>query len=297
MRYGYFFKGSFYFKKRIHRKYLKNRDKDIIYRRSLRKSIDIDFYNFLESNNHYLDKLFVYLNVNLTTRLKMSDKEHSITDINIYIEELCKYYKTEAKIENSILEEKRIRAIEYIDMNGNGIQNGYLLQALSKKLKEIDLQYHNLELKPKKTQEMGNEILKRSNISMEKVLSIPTDKLQHFYEILIKNERDVLLHDIKRYIARNLFQFFPLITSPSSNDEIKIEEAYNRYIMLLQQNPIQDNYIEFINTYSTVQIPPKPNSNDLLKGLSEEEFIEKLLNKISEEDEKKHLIHHLILIS
>lgn len=38
MRYGYFFKGSFYLKKRIHRKYLKNRDKNIIYRRNLRKN-------------------------------------------------------------------------------------------------------------------------------------------------------------------------------------------------------------------------------------------------------------------
>lgn len=289
MRYGYFFKGSFYFKKRIHRKHLKNRDKDLIYRRSLRKCIDVDFYNFLEVNNHYLDKLFIYLNKYLTIRLKMSNKESSVTDINIYIEELCENYKKEAQIENSILEEKRIRAIEYIDMNGNGMQDGYLLQALTKKFKEIDIQYHRLEREPQKTQELGNEILKRSNISMEKVLQIPTDKLQHFYEILIKNERDILLHDIKRYIARNLFQFFPFIMNPTADDKIKIEEAYSKFIMLVQQHPLQSNYIDFINNHAIDKNINNTAENDLFKGLSQDDFIKKIMSKIKENDREKVL--------
>ena len=109
----------------------------------------------------------------------------------------------EKYIVSSELEDKRIEALKYIDED-NKLHAGFHLQALTVKFKEIDEQYSDFSDK-QITQKLAMEIIKRSNISIEKIFKeIPADKLINFYEILIKNEREVLKNDIKLYIKRNL---------------------------------------------------------------------------------------------
>lgn len=253
MAYTYYFKGTYYFRKIIHKKYL-NRDKQLNYRRSLKLCMDKDFYYFLETNKLELDKLVDYINTNVTLKLK-EGVILDTTDINLYINELCENYKKLANIENSDLEDKRIKDLEYIDEDGK-LHEGFHLQALSVKLKELTTLYSNGMRDIDKIQKLGVEIVKRSNIEYHKVLEeIPADKLSTFYEMLIKNEKQVLMNDIKRYIQRNLFQFFQLIPSSIKNEEDKINHAFNEYLNLIYDNPIQKNYLNLIRTKTFTNNP------------------------------------------
>lgn len=282
MAYSYYFKNTYYFRKIIHRKYLKDRTKNLNYRRSLKLCMDKDFYYFLSNKQDELDKILEFINYKVTEKLKEGRFLDS-TDINNYIEEVCATYREEACIENSILEEKRIKDLEFIDENG--MQEGFHIQAITTKYKELDLQYKDFRNK-EKTQKIGMEILKRSNISIEKILEeITADKLLDFYEILIKNERLVLTNDIKTYIKRNLFQFYPLVPSHIKEDNEKVEEAHYQYLTLVSEKPKQKNYLEFIKENGLKQTQNSSVYADF-KGISEEDLVSKILGALNEKEQK-----------
>lgn len=200
LSYCYEFEGTFYFRKRINERYLKNRNKDFVFRKSLKKCCR--FYFLLLKNKDELDKLTNYLNDEITIYLK--ENPMTTNEINQLTDILCKNYEKEAKIEYSDLEKLRIQSLEYFDENGS--QEGHTIQPLSKKWKELDKQYHNMT----DTQEsirIGSEIFKRSKIPNEKLLEIPSEKIIDFYEQLIKAEKRVLENDIKLYIQRNMYLF------------------------------------------------------------------------------------------
>ena len=94
--------------------------------------MDKDFYYYLEVHKTELDKILDYINIKLTKKLKERVMVDSI-DIDQYIITLCEEYKKLACIENSILEEKRIKDFEYID-EGGVLREGFHLQALTIKL-------------------------------------------------------------------------------------------------------------------------------------------------------------------
>jgi hypothetical protein len=284
MAYTYYFKGTYYFRKIIHKKHLPNRTHNLNYRRSLRLCMDKDFYYFLEVNKLELDKLVDYINLNLTKKLKEGVFLDSI-DINLYIDELCENYKKLANIENSILEEKRIKDMEYIDENGK-LHEGFHLQAITIKFKELTTLYNDGLRDTEKIQRLGLEIVKRSNIPYDRVLKeIPSDKLTIFYEMLIKSEKEVLCNDLKRYIKRNLFQFFQLIPSSIIEDNDKVDHAYNEYLNLVLDNPIQKNYLELIRKKS----PTPQIINDSIFNLNDADIIEKIKKSMAEDEKVKVL--------
>lgn len=285
MSYTYQFKGTYYFRKNIHRKYLNNRNTNLNYRRSLKLCMEEWFYHYLVENKNELDKISNYINFNLTQIL--GKKLLEVNDINLYIEELCENYKNAACIENSNLEKKRIEDLQYIDEDG--LHLGYQLQSITIKFKEIDDHYHNLTNESKeRTQQLGTEIIKRTNISMERVLKeVPPEKLIDFYEVLIKNEREVLKNDLRIYIRRNLFQFYPLIENKNCADEEKCEEGLYKYIDLVHNNIRQKNYLEFIKKNS---VKSKNPTNDFFNNFNnEEELLNALLQKINKKEEKEIL--------
>jgi integrase len=269
MNYNYYFKGTYYFRKAIHQKHLIDRDKNLIFRRSLRLCMDKHRYSYLAKNKDTLDKLCHYVNLKLTVRLK--EQKMDVTDINWYIQELCDLYWQEAVIEGSDLEEQRIKDLEYISQEG--MQHGYLIQAITQKFKELDDHYLNLS-DTKKTQKLGVEIVKHSNISNEDILKIPPEKLITFYEKLIKHERDILDNDIQVYIKRNLFEFLPLFNPASKTMEEKINEAYFNYLSLVRSNKPSTNYIKLINSLKSQkqieQTTPIQTKEDLLTEYTQE---------------------------
>ncbi len=261
MSYSYYHKGTHYFRKIIHKKYLQNRTQNLNYRRSLRLCMDKDFYYYLEVHKTELDKILEYINIKLTKKLKERVMLDSI-DINEYIITICEEYKKLACIENSILEEKRIKDFEYIDESGV-LREGFHLQALTIKLKELDFAYSGFRDKDM-IQKLGMQIVKRSNISLERILNeIPADKLENFYEMLIKSDRSVIRNDIRRYVERNLYQFFPIIPSNIYNENEKIEYAFNNYLDLVFNNPLQKNYLNFIRENSIKDHQVKTETFDL----------------------------------
>lgn len=62
--YYYYEKGTFYFRKSIHRKYLLDKHKTFIFRISLKKAANT-FYFILEKNNEELNKFTNYINKRL----------------------------------------------------------------------------------------------------------------------------------------------------------------------------------------------------------------------------------------
>ena len=83
LRYCYYFKNTYYFRKIIHHKYIKNRTSNLNYRRSLKLCMEEDFYYYLECNKDELIKLLNNLNENLTRFLKeQSEKKLTVSDIN-----------------------------------------------------------------------------------------------------------------------------------------------------------------------------------------------------------------------
>lgn len=290
MSYSYYFKGTHYFRKIIHKKYLQNRTQNLNYRRSLRLCMDKDFYYYLEVNKTELDKILDYINIKLTKKLKERVMVDSV-DIDQYIITLCEEYKKLACIENSILEEKRIKDFEYID-EGGVLREGFHLQALTIKLKELDFAYSGFRDKPM-IQKLGMQIVKRSNISFEQILNeIPSDKLENFYEMLIKNDRLVIRNDIKRYVERNLYQFFPIIPSNIYDENEKIEYAFNNYLNLVFNNPLQKNYLNFIRDNSIKDHQVKTEIFDL----NNPEIVEQL-KKVLIKDEKAKILETTLDIS
>ena len=285
MAYSYFFKNTHYFRKMIHPKYIKNRSTYLYYRRSLKLCMNEDFYLYLTSNKEELDKILEFINYKLTYKLQ-EGKELDIVDINSYIQKICEEYRELACIENSELEDKRIEALKYIDED-NKLHAGFHLQALTVKFKEIDEQYSDFSDK-QITQKLAMEIIKRSNISIEKIFKeIPADKLINFYEILIKNEREVLKNDIKLYIKRNLIQFYPLISSNIKEESEKVEQALYKYLSLVQNNPKQKNYLSFIERNSINQ--NNSNSFNITQSLNKDELISMFKESLKEDEQKKVL--------
>ncbi|MEA2017643.1 MAG: hypothetical protein U9N59_04275 [Campylobacterota bacterium] len=274
MKYGYYFKNSYYFRKMITKKYMIDRNSNLIYRRSLRKCVNPLFYSFLENNKEELAKLLTYINRNLTTRLK--EVKMTTNDISDYVYEICETYREEAKIENSILEQKRIDSIEYIDEQG--LHQGYLLQSITKRYKELDLQYKNLN-DTEKTQRLGTEILKHSNISVDDVLKIPAENLITFYEMLIKSERDVLKNDIKLYIKRNLIDFMPLVALHIIEEAVKVEEAFYKYLELVENNEYQNDYLDLVKNNNI-----RGNIKDSTPAINEKDFMAKVMLAIEEKN-------------
>lgn len=264
MSYNYHFKGTYYFRKNINKKFLINRENNLIYRRSLKLCVDEHYYSFLSKNKDILDKLCSYININLTRKL-MEDKM-DVGDINRFISKLCNEYKKEALIENSILEEKRIADLEYIDKDG--LHQGYLIQAISKKYKELDMQFQNLR-DEEQTQKLGIEIVKHSNISSDDILKIPANKLIHFYETLIKKERNVLENDIRRYVERNLFEFRQLFTFGKDEEE-QVQEAYFNYLGLIKKNKPSVNYTKLIEKYKNVETEETIDKNATTESIFEQ---------------------------
>lgn len=279
MSYHYHFKGTFYFRKNINKRYLINRTKNLIYRRSLKLCVDEYYYSFLAKNNDTLDKLCKYINANLTRELMK--RQMDVPDINGYIQKLTNEYKKEAMIENSILEEKRIADLEYIDENG--LHPGYLLQSISRKYKEIDTQYRNLS-NSAETQRLGVEIVKHSNISNEDILKIPADKLIHFYEMLIKRERNVLENDLKRYVERNLFEFRQLFSYDATEEE-QISEAFFNYLQLIKKNKPSVDYVNLIENYK------QQKSDSFIISSTPETILQEFTN-----EEPKEIVEDLVSV-
>ena len=275
MNYFYFEKGSFYFRKRINHGYLKDKPNGMIFRISIKK-IAKPFYVILENNTQELNNFTTYLNKRLDILLRHKKGELMVEDIMSYIYNICEEYKKTAIIENSSLEMKRIEALSYV--NENGIQNGYSIQAISKKYKQIVDQYDNLDDK-EKTYELGNEILKRSNITREQLLEVKPSEMIIFHEMLIKAEKAVLENDIKLYISRNYAQFNSLVLNPTESLESQINQAYYEYLDLVRLNPIQVDYLKFIRDKKFTPVATKVeetlNIEDILKLVREQTFTEK----------------------
>ncbi len=278
LKYYYEFQGTFYFRKRINERYLKNRNKDFVFRKSLKKCCR--YYFLLIKNQEELDKLTTYLNNELVIYLK--ENLMTTNEINQLVDLLCKNYEKEAKIEYSDLEKLRIESLEYFDLNGN--QEGHTIQPLAKKWKELDYQYHNMN-NTEETIRIGSEIFKRSNISKDKLLEIPQEKIVDFYEQLIKAEKRVIENDIKLYIQRNMYLFKNIAPTRTEilDEKIRIETTTENFLELVRENPLQ-NYINLIKNYVK-------NSNSLnsLSSADTKEYILELFNQMRQEQEQSVL--------
>lgn len=267
--------GVYYFTKRIHRKYLTTHDKDIMFSKSLKVACS-NYYHLLKNDNDF-SKLGLFLNDGITIYMKHK-KKLELQDIVTKIHELSGDYYSNAIIENSELELKRIEALEYT--NENGIQQGYSIQALSREYKKVSDQYDNMH-NTEKTVEIGSQILKRSNITKEEILDIPPKKIVMFYEMLIKAERSILENDIKLYISRNLHQFASLITNFNQDQNSKIESAYYAYLDIVRKNEPQVDYLNFLQKLKKAEPAEILNKDDLIKELFakiKEDETEKVLN-------------------
>ena len=275
---SYEFKGTFYFRKRINARYLKNRNKDFVFRKSLKKCCR--FYFMLVKDNDELDKLTNYLNKELNSYLK----ENLMTEneINRLTDMLCKNYEREAKIEYSDLEKLRIESLEYFDENGN--QEGHTLQPLAKKWKELDKQYHNLNDK-EETIKMGSEIFKRSNISKEKLNEIPPEKIVDFYEQLIKTEKKVIENDIRLYIQRNMYLFKNLSPARAEMKEERdrVETTLESFLELVRENPLQ-NYLNLVKKHVK-----NANFESATSIANSKDYILELFNQMKQEQEQSVL--------
>ncbi|MGE4444750.1 MAG: hypothetical protein AB7E37_07280 [Candidatus Altimarinota bacterium] len=278
LSYYYEFQGTFYFRKRINERYLKNRNKDFVFRKSLKKCCR--YYFLLLKNKDELDKLTNYLNNELITYLK--ERPMTTNEINQLVDLLCKNYEKEAKIEYSDLEKLRIESLEYFDENGS--QEGHTIQPLAKKWKELDKQYHNMN-DTQETIRIGSEIFKRSNISKDKLLEIPSEKITDFYEQLIKAEKRVIENDIKLYIQRNMYLFKNIAPTRTeiTDEKIRVEITSENFLELVRENPLQ-NYINLVKNYVK-------NSHSLnsISSADTKNYILELFNQMRQEQEQSVL--------
>lgn len=273
----YFFKGTYYFRKIISAKYLKNRDTNIILRRSLKLAMPKHYF-ILENNQEELVKLTIFLNDRIKVLLKHKQGGLEVDDIIDYINDLCMDYSKNAIKENSSLEIKRIESLEYI--NENGIQNGYSIQAISKEYKDVITQYNNLS-NTSKTIDIGSRIVKRSNITKEQILEIPPNQLVTFYEMLIKAEKKVLENDIRLYISRNLHQFISLVSDLTKDHDYKSEEALYNYFSVIRENNLQIDYLNFIKKKNV------KHDDELI--IDKDKLLSDIMNQIKTKEENKVL--------
>lgn len=277
LNYCYFFKDSYYFRKIIHHKYLKDYQKNLLYRRSLRLVLSKRIYKYLTNNKEELIRYLNYISISLTSILK-KDKSLTIQDINFYIQTTTEEYIKRAIIENSDLEDKRLRKLQGISENGELI-NGYELQRLSERFKKLDNLYKKMTLNPDKIKDEAIKIIKNSDINLEDVLiKIPANKLNIFYEMTIKAEREISKNDIKIYIKRNIEEFYHLISKSTLNFDEKVDEAHSVYIVLMIENKKQDNYLKFLK-----QQNKRYNENINIDETSIKEMFEKFSNQKNEE--------------
>ena len=273
---AYKFKGTYYFRKNISKKYIKNRDSNIILRRSLKLAMP-KHYPILVNNQDELAKLTIFLNERIKIFLKHNG-EVEVDEIIDYINEMCMDYSKNAIKENSSLETKRIESLEYV--NENGVQNGYSIQAISKEYKEVITQYNNLS-NTSKTIDIGSRIVKRSNITKEQILEIPPAQIVTFYEMLIKAEKKVLENDMKLYISRNLHQFISLVSDLTKDDDYKSEEALYNYFGVIRENPLQIDYLNFIKKKSVRQ------DDDI--SIDKDKLLSDIMSQIKTKEEDKVL--------
>ena len=144
-----------------------NKNKQFIFRRSLKLILNKKMYKFFSINEEELKKFLIHINLELTNFLKKGEKVDT-HDINFFIHKITEDYIQRAIIENSELEEKRLKELQNIDENGN-LENGYELQKLSERFKDLDFLYKNLVIKTKEVKEEGLKIIKNSDISFEEV--------------------------------------------------------------------------------------------------------------------------------
>ena len=273
LNYCYFFKDSYYFRKIIHHKYLKDYQKNLLYRRSLRLVLSKRIYKYLTNNKEELIRYLNYISISLTSILK-KDKSLTIQDINFYIQTTTEEYIKRAIIENSDLEDKRLRKLQGISENGELI-NGYELQKLSERFKKLDNIYKKMTLNTDKVKDEAIKIIKNSDINLEDVLiKIPANKLNVFYEMTIKAEREILKNDIKIYIKRNIEEFYCLISKSTLGFDEKVDEAHSVYIVLIIENKKQDNYLKFLK-----QQNKRYNENINIDETSIKEMFEKFSNQ------------------
>lgn len=277
--YSYYEKGTYYFRKGIHRKYLRDKNQTFNFRISLKKTAR-SFYFILEKDHQELSKLTNYINERLDIILSHKAGDLEVNDLITYVNDICEEYRKIAVIENSSLEMKRVEALEYID--AEGIKQGYGIQAISRKYKQIIDQYDNLTTNIDKTFELGNEILKRSNITKDQLLEVKPNQMQTFYEMLIKAEKSVLENDIKVYISRNFSQFTSLVLDNTQSLEEKITQAYYEYLEVVRDNDLQIDYIKFIKSKRTIPIATSSKrSND--------ELLDLIMKELKKEEETKSL--------
>lgn len=278
-KYIYEFKDTLYFRKIISPKYL-IRNKYYTLRLSLRKLLN-PYYKILINNKVEFDKLINYMNDNIENFIKNRKGFVRVEDLLDFINNITEEYKINAKIENSELENKRLEAIEFIDNTGH--HQGHQLQAISTYYKKILSVYHNLN--DTKVMELGSEIAKRSNISKEQILNLPSDKIVTFYEMLIKAEKSILENDLKIYIKRNLYQFKDLYDS-NQNENEKVEEALSKYTELIRINSMQSNYLQLIKI-----------KNDVVDLVKREDLREIILNVLQENNRREEIINSSVILN
>lgn len=266
-KYYYYTKGTFYFRKLIHPKYLKDKNQYFNFRMSLRR-LSCSYYFLIENNELQLTQLSNFINERLNLLLSHTRSKLSVENLIEYLYEIFDIYKKE-NFENVDIK-KQNRLIETNPFNNK-------FQTLAITYKRI-LNFNNLQ-NPKQEEifEIGHEILKRSNITKEQLLTIKPSQMISFYTMLIETEKTILENDIKIYIANNIQQFSSLIIDINKSIQEKITNAYYEVIEIIKRNEPKANYIEFIKSKRTLPISTKINQ-------SNNEIFDMIINSLKEED-------------
>lgn len=279
LRYCYYFKNTYYFRKMIHHKYIKNRTSNLNYRRSLKLCMEEDFYYYLESNKDELIKLLNNINENLTRFLKEQiDIELTVPDINQFINKTVTNYINKSGLLPTTFKDNPPKENEKVNKTN---KNQYL-QILTVKFKELDYLCKNLdkyELRDK-IRIKAIEVIKQSDMSFEDVLSkVSVDNLQRFYEMTVKSRKDVIQNDLKTYVRRNIELFYPLVPIHITEDIAKVEEAYYQYINLVSKKPIQKNYLKLIRDNAV-----KNENTDSLNDKTQEQLMSDIISILNQEN-------------
>lgn len=249
MKYCYYFKESYYFRKRINPKFLCDRNNYLIYRRSLKVVLKDPFlYKVLEESKNGVQDICSFINEKLTAKFRR-DGEMEVTEVSEFIDGVCDDYMRVALAEGTLLEDKRVSELGYTDEEGSK-HLGYNLQALSVEYKSVVEQINTLDnssKSKKRSKLLAHRIMKRTNISFQQVLEqVPADSLNFFYEKLIKNERRVLENDILRYFQRNLHEVRPIVENPHDEPDRQAIDAFYTYLRLVTREPLQKDYFDLI---------------------------------------------------
>ena len=286
MKYCYYFKESYYFRKKINPKFLSDRNDYLIYRRSLKVVLKDPFlYKVLEESKNGIQDICFFINNKLTAKFKR-DGEMSVIEISEFIDGVCDDYMRAALAEGTLLEDKRVSELEYTDEEGKHL--GYKLQALSVEYKTLTDQINNLDNSresKERSKVIAHRIMKRTDISFEDVLDkVPADQLNFFYEKLIKNEKKVIENDILRYFQRNLHEFRSIIENPHEEQERQALDAFYFYLRLVDREPPQRDYFELIENNAVEKANPNYLDRNSKKG---REFVLDVASHLKELEEKK----------